>query len=181
LSTSLGQKSVSVSEILSERRKARACSEGCNPRNYISIIIYVHISYKNTYACACRELHFGFALRAFAVFGGQAKDHITVECVWTFGEDKRFIGQLGAGLQQRERARGRERDREGESKRDIYFNYVFELFSLQRSLYFSYTLISFLFYNYFRYVLHSCRCRRLRRCHWHWRRCRRRRCRRRRS
>lgn len=32
-STSLGQKSVSVSEILSERRKARACSEGWRDEN----------------------------------------------------------------------------------------------------------------------------------------------------
>lgn len=35
LSTSLGQKSVSVSEILSDRRKARACSEGCNTSHIV--------------------------------------------------------------------------------------------------------------------------------------------------
>lgn len=101
LSTSLGQKSVSVSEILSERKNARACSDGCNRMEHTSVATNV-CNIVNTYACACSKLHLGAGLRAFAIVGGQSKDHIPIECVRAFGEDKRFIGQLGAGLQERQ-------------------------------------------------------------------------------
>lgn len=101
LSTSLGQKLVSVSDNLSERRKARACSEGWGERERD---IYIQMSYIDsnitfTYPRSCCKLHLGAALGALAVVGRQTEDYIAVECVWPLGEDKRFIGQPGAGLQ----------------------------------------------------------------------------------
>lgn len=53
-----------------------------------------------TYPRSCCKLHLGAPFRALAVVGRQTEDYIAIERVWPLGEDKRFIGQPGAGLQE---------------------------------------------------------------------------------